>query len=308
MGTIVAVLTAVWETIKVIFATAILVVYNIVTGHWDKIGEVFRAAGEKLWGIVSKLWETVKSLWVNAFNAVWQHTVQTWEAIKNAIMTGINAVVSFFSNAWNNFKSIVSNGWNAIISFFTSAPGKIMNAMSTIASNVKNAFVNMVSNAGEMGKNLVHGFINGVINLGGWIASKISGFFRDNVLGTAKRILGIASPSKVMKEFGKFTSEGLAIGISSNAGMAINSAEKMASGVVGAVAKMGELPVGVSASTSGVNTSYFVGASEGTDQGTGNGVAIQIGSLVVREEADIQKIAEQLYRLQKQGQRTRGSF
>jgi hypothetical protein len=59
--------------------------------------------------------------------------------------------------------------------------------------------------------------------MGQWIKDKISGFFKNNVLGTVKKLFGIGSPSKVFAGYGKNLMQGLSIGINRNTGLAMNA-------------------------------------------------------------------------------------
>ena len=70
------------------------------------------------------------------------------------------------------------------------------------------------SNSGEfsnIGRNIIEGIRNGISNAWNNLVSWFRGLFGD-LIGIAKRILGIASPSKVFKEIGGFTAEGFGAG------------------------------------------------------------------------------------------------
>lgn len=63
----------------------------------------------------------------------------------------------------------------------------------------------------QLGRDLVQGFKNGIAKAWGSLKTWFRNLFGD-LVGIAKRILGIASPSKVFKELGGFTAEGFGIG------------------------------------------------------------------------------------------------
>ena len=63
----------------------------------------------------------------------------------------------------------------------------------------------------EIGLNIVRGVWNGIASAGDWLWSKVSNFFGGIVNGV-KRVLGIASPSKVFAGIGGFMAEGLGEG------------------------------------------------------------------------------------------------
>ncbi|MGN0906253.1 MAG: hypothetical protein ACI4NM_03830, partial [Bullifex sp.] len=71
---------------------------------------------------------------------------------------------------------------------------------------------------------LVKGLWNGIGNMTDWIIGKVKGF-GDNVLSGIKNFFGIASPSKVFAEIGKFLAEGLGMGIEENSDVAVDAVE-----------------------------------------------------------------------------------
>ena len=75
----------------------------------------------------------------------------------------------------------------------------------------------------QSGKDLIMGIWNGIRDMGQWIKDKISGFFKNNVLGTVKKLFGIGSPSKVFAGYGKNLMQGLSIGINRNSGLAMSA-------------------------------------------------------------------------------------
>ena len=64
---------------------------------------------------------------------------------------------------------------------------------------------------GQLGKNLVDGFKNGISRAWTSLKTWFKNLFGD-LIGIAKKILGIASPSKVFKKIGGFTAEGFGVG------------------------------------------------------------------------------------------------
>jgi hypothetical protein len=63
----------------------------------------------------------------------------------------------------------------------------------------------------SLGKNIVAGFKNGIANEWKNLKTWFKNLFGD-LIGIAKKILGIASPSKVFKKLGSFTADGFGIG------------------------------------------------------------------------------------------------
>lgn len=83
----------------------------------------------------------------------------------------------------------------------------------------------------DTGANLVNGFINGVQSMANSLIESVKGPIDDAIQG-AKNLLGIASPSKVFRQIGRYTSEGLALGILDGGQRAESAIAQVAGGVV----------------------------------------------------------------------------
>lgn len=81
---------------------------------------------------------------------------------------------------------------------------------------------------GKLGKDLVAGFKKGIQSAWGNLKKWFTGLFGD-LTAIAKKILGIASPSKVFKKIGGFTIEGLDEGLEENAEDPIRTIEDISS-------------------------------------------------------------------------------
>lgn len=80
-----------------------------------------------------------------------------------------------------------------------------------ILRNLGSAFSSFLQPVIDIGKNIVDGIKKGISNAWNNLVQWFSKLF-DDIIGIAKKILGIASPSKVFKKIGGFTAEGFGIG------------------------------------------------------------------------------------------------
>lgn len=80
-----------------------------------------------------------------------------------------------------------------------------------IISNLVKAFGQFLKPVMDIGKNIIDGIKKGISNAWNNLVSWFKGLFGD-LIGIAKKILGIASPSKVFKKIGGFTAEGFGAG------------------------------------------------------------------------------------------------
>lgn len=88
----------------------------------------------------------------------------------------------------------------------SNAPQIISSIVKGLAGGYKALF--------DVGVDMLKGLWEGMKSLGGWIWDKISGFFNKTIVGGIKKLLGIASPSKVFAELGEYSAEGYLGGFS----------------------------------------------------------------------------------------------
>ena len=98
-----------------------------------------------------------------------------------------------------------------------------------------NSAVNAVSGLGtkllQAGKDLIQGFMDGIKSKAQAVWDAAVGVGQKAIDGV-KSILGIASPSKVFKQLGKYTAQGMSIGLDKYAFMAEESASDLATGIL----------------------------------------------------------------------------
>lgn len=115
------------------------------------------------------------------------------------------------------------------------AVGSAVGFIGDKVRGIKDTVVGALSGAGEWlrdtGRNLIQGLINGIGDMFGWVRDKICSL-GDNILGWAKGVLGIGSPSKIFAQYGRWLDEGLAIGIGDAAGQVGKAMDDMTGMVV----------------------------------------------------------------------------
>ena len=131
--------------------------------------------------LVAGLVAAIVTLW-NTNEGFRNAVISAWKAIKSAAETIFTAIANFFTET-------IPNAFNSVLSWF---------------NNIGSKFANI-------GRNIIAGIRSGISSAWNNLVSWFSGLFGD-LIGIAKRILGIASPSKVFKKIGGFTAEGFGLG------------------------------------------------------------------------------------------------
>lgn len=167
----------------------------------------------------------------------------------------ISSVASWVGSMVSNAASAGSGFVSGVVGFVTGLPGTIAGFLSSIIGNVASWVGQMASGAinaasqfasglvnglaslpGQMlsiGQNIIQGLINGITSFAGNVVSAITGTV-GGAIDAAKSMLGIASPSKLFKQFGRYIDEGLALGIEGDGDKPVRAMSSVVSDVSGA--------------------------------------------------------------------------
>lgn len=194
---------------------------------------ILSAAQEAFMAIVRAL-PSVLSALVSALPKILQSIIDFLvtngpKLLKQAIsflMEIVKAIPSIVSSLASNLPKIITSitstlASNAprILSTAVSMLGQIVSAIPQIGRQLVSNAPQIISSivkglAGgyksmfNIGVDMLKGLWEGIKSLGGWIWDKISGFFNKTIVGGIKKLLGIASPSKVFAEMGEYSAEG----------------------------------------------------------------------------------------------------
>lgn len=274
------VISTVWNAIQTATSTVFNAIKTVISSIWNGIKSVITTVVNALRTGIQTAWNAISSITSAVFNSVKSVAIGVWNGIKSAIIAVVNGVRTTISNVWNGIKSITSS---------------VFNGIKSTASSVWNGIKNAITSPIESAKNKIQGIVN-----------RIKGFFSGMKLKIPKismpplphfTISGKFSlkPPSVPKiglswyETGGIATGASIVGIGENGDEAILplSNKKRMAPFASAVASM--MKKDQEDSGGGDITNNF-----------------NIASLVVREEADIQKISKELYKLQQKDKFIKG--
>lgn len=246
--------------------------------------------------------------------------------IVEALPEIISAIVKALTD---NIPLIVETGVKLLTSLITNLPqiiAEIVRAMPEIITGIVNALSEGISQVTEVGANLVRGLWNGIQSLAGWLWDQVSSWI-SGIWDGIKDLFGIASPSKQMAWVGSMLVEGLAGAIDKDGDKAVAAVDDMAAGMIAEVESemakvnasladgIGDIETGFTARATIQEVAASIPASlnagrMGAGATAGGETTVtnhfHIAALQVREEADVKKVAKELYNMQKTKTRSKG--
>lgn len=216
-------------------------IYSAILGAlWNFAGTVLGWLGELCGNILSAIGNWFGNLISSV--ALWivnlQLNVQAFlsdlpNKIGYALGFALGKIIQFGESAWNWAKTMPPKIVQSVVTFFTTLPGRLADifgrvvtsvirfgasmkekatsAAKNTAKGILNSFTSLPGKLTDIGGNLVKGLWKGVDDMKSWIIGKVKGFGK-SVLDGIKKALGIASPSKITKGYGRYLAQGLGIG------------------------------------------------------------------------------------------------
>ena len=154
--------------------------------------------------------------------------------IANTIVAGAANVSSEAQNTIKNSAQKAANtAINSLSKSITKSASKTKKSGKKVGSETVKGFATYVntSNGKKLGKNICDGMANG-IKLSGNVVKDTAKNVAKNAYLTAKRTLGIKSPSRKFKELGMYCNQGMANGLSEYSTLATNAAGQMGDDVL----------------------------------------------------------------------------
>ena len=194
--------------------TAILLIMTLAQGLIDAIPQLIAAVpliiGNLLAAIIVELPKIIQ-MGIDLLFALIDGIIQCIPQLVAAVPT---LIISFINGIVNNLDKIILAAPQIIVSLITGIVGAIPELIASVPRIIA-AIADTIRNYdwGGIGRNIVQGLKDGIAgmwdNIKNWFSEKVNG-----LVGGVKKILGIASPSKVFAGIGGFMAEGLGEGFS----------------------------------------------------------------------------------------------
>ena len=264
-----------WESIKQIFSNAVQFVWNYMQVNFAaKLGSMFTDLKGKLPELIKGAWNSIKTFFSQGVSNCINFVKNLLSNATSNFGTLKTFGASTFQALWSVAKTMMSNLLNAVRSSISQVPNTIRNFMNQAVGVIRG--INLVS----IGKSMIQGLINGIKSMGSTVVGAIKGVV-SGAVNAAKKALGINSPSKVFAQFGKWTGEGLAIGINQENNRVAKASRGLANSVIGGYdANLNAIKV--------KNNNKVIASS------ASNGIALNIENFNNNTDKDIEYLANEL--------------
>lgn len=202
-----------------------------ITEVWDSITGFFTTAVDGVKTFLSDAWGSIKETASSAWTGVKDAIGGAWSGIKSGVASAGSAVKNGLSATWSGIKTATTSVWNGIKGGLSSTWSGIKSTASRMWSGIK-ATIQDQGWSG-VGSNICTGISDGISAGWTWLKDKV-GSLASGLLGKAKEVLGIHSPSRLFRdEVGLNIGYGIGEGVEDSQGEIVKSV----SGVAGAIAE-----------------------------------------------------------------------
>jgi phage-related protein len=190
-----------WGVIKAVIMLAINTVQNVITIVLALIAGDWRAAWEGMKRLVSEIWDGIKAIVTNVLNG-----------LKAGLSIGLDALRDIASAAWDKLKELTQRAWDGLKEVISNTIEDIKGAVSSIKDKILSALSRAKEWLVDTGRDLIQGLIDGIKSMAQHVIDTITGIVT-GAIESAKKLLGIKSPSKVFFSIGIDVGEGLVRGL-----------------------------------------------------------------------------------------------
>ncbi|HEM4003217.1 TPA: phage tail tape measure protein [Streptococcus suis] len=284
----------------------VMSIWGTLVAWWTENQELIKTTAETVWNAIMTVINTVMEVLGPYLTAAWENikivVMTAWELIKTSIETAINVILGIitavmqaingdWSGAWETIKQTAGTVWEAIKSNIST----VLSAISSILSNIMGAISGTVSGIWNGIKDTISGAINGAKDAVSNAINAIKGFFNfkftwPHIPLPHFSISGSINPLDWLKGgLPKIGVEWYAKGgiLTKPTAFGLNGNNLMVGGEAGneAILPLNDKTLGA----------IGRGIAQTMDSNTTNiNITITITGNVVREEADITKIANQV--------------
>lgn len=323
-----SIVTALLESVPQIAEAGITLLTALVTNLPDIITAICEALPQIVESVVSTLLSHIPDI-VQAGVDLLTALITNLPTIISTIVAALPEIISsIVSTIIDHVPDLVEAGVTLLTSLITNLPqiiAELVAAMPEIISGMVSALGEGISEFVNIGENLVRGLWEGIQNLAGWLWDKVTGW-ASSIWDSVTSVFDTHSPSRKFEWLSEMNIEGAVRGIELHGDEAVKAYSDMAKNMVAEVESgMSGVDAALASGVDDVEANFSAKAAikkveesipslddpKNPRAGAGGGNTtvnntFHIERLVVREEADVKKVAKELDKMQRTKTRGKG--
>lgn len=233
-----------WSAISSFVTGAVTVLMSLISSRFPALYSIISSYMTMAQSIISAVWSYIKGTFSNTLAFLKALVKGDFSGMRTAIQNQMELAKSTIQRIWDAVKGYLTTllgvllakfgqKFAEIVSKIREKMGEAVKAVSEYVGKMPGEVLKFVGDMLSAGGDLVMGLIDGIKGMGTSAINAITGVV-DGVVGKAKSLLKIKSPSRVFREMGQFVSEGLAIGVQRKSRMAVDNVARMANSMTSA--------------------------------------------------------------------------
>ncbi|WP_114856472.1 phage tail tape measure protein [Brachybacterium sp. YJGR34] len=218
------------QTIIGVLGPAIEWLLPLVTGIFGGLVTQIQGAIQIITGVLTTVAALLRGDFAGAWEGIKGIVSGAITFVRGVIDQGMSVIASLTGQTIENVKSTFQTGFTNVVSTVQTKASDLIGEVKALPGKITDALGNLGSLLTQAGKDLIQGMINGIGSMGQALREKASGL-AGGAVESIKSKLGIASPSKVLREIGVWTGEGFVEGV-----------DKMQRGAAGAMSDLVQPP------------------------------------------------------------------
>lgn len=126
-----------WKKVTGIFEDAVSSISKVITNTWDKISKTTSQIWEGIKNFFATWWPTLLLVFAGPLGYIVVWIVQHWDKVKATTTAIWNSIISFLSGIWGSIRSAAASLWNAISGAISGPMQTLNNTVTSIWSSIK---------------------------------------------------------------------------------------------------------------------------------------------------------------------------
>lgn len=218
-----------WTGTLNIIGTILGAIFSIVGSMLSNIAGFWSAHGSQIMSIVSGAFSVVSSIisgTLRFISGIFQSVMPIVSGVTQVAFATVQSVVTTVG-------SVIAGVVRAVGQLFRGDWRSAFETAKSTASDIMNNIVSIFKgiNLVQIGRDIINGLINGLSSMASSVIDTAKSI-ANTVTNTIKGALDIHSPSRVMLQIGRWTTEGMAIGMNENVKHVLTASDNIAQAAV----------------------------------------------------------------------------